>query len=130
MPEVPTEAGDDGEFGPVEPEVYDYSVSGLQVVKSWLGYRMRQRKGKKSSPLDDICPDVWTFSEELLQLLWVLERTIAMQPEGEALLDQVLASELWTADELPKPTEAERRPPKAQSVATEQLDLLISTTEV
>ena len=113
----------DGEFGPVEPKVYGYSVSGLQVVKSWLGYRMKDRKGKKSSLLDDIRPEVWTFSEELLQLLWVLERTNAMQPDGKALLDKVLASELWTAEEFPKPTEAERRPPKAQPVTTDQLDL-------
>ena len=120
----------DGEFGPVESEVYCYSVSGLQVVKSWLGYRMKDRKGRKSSPLDDIRPEVWTFSEELLQLIWVLERTIAMQPTGKALLDQVLASELWTADELPKPTEAERRPPKAQPAATEQLDMPILATRV
>ena len=120
----------DGEFGPVEPEVYGYSVSGLQVVKSWLGYRMEDRKGRKSSPLDDIRPEVWTFSEELLQLLWVLERTIVMQPEGEALLVEVLASELWTAEKLPKPTEAERRPPKAQPAATEQLDMPILATEV
>ena len=120
----------DGEFGPVEPEVWVYSVSGLQVVKSWLGYRMKDRKGKKSSPLDDIRPDVWTFSEELLQLIWVLERTIAMQPSGKALLDKVLASELWKAEELPKPTEAERRPPKAQPAATEQLDMSILATKV
>ena len=120
----------DGEFGPVEPRVYGYSISGLQVVKSWLGYRMRERKGKKSSPLDDIRPEVWTFSEELLQLIWVLERTIAMQPAGKALLDQVLASKLSTADELPKPTEAERRPPKAQPAATEQLDMPNLATKV
>ncbi len=84
---------------------------------------MKDRKGKKSSPLDDIRPEVWTFSEELLQLLWVLERTNAMQPDGKALLDKVLASDLWTAEELPKPTDAERRPPKAQPVTTDQLDL-------
>ena len=113
----------DGEFGPVAPEVFGYSVSGLQVVKSWLGYRMKDRKGKKSSPLDDIRPETWTFSEELLQLLWVLERTIAMQPAGKALLDEVLESKLWTADELPKPTEAERKPPTAPAMATDQLDL-------
>ena len=113
----------DGEFGPVEPEVYDYSVSGLQVVKSWLGYRMKDRKGKKSSPLDDIRPEIWTFSEELLQLLWVLEQTIAMQPAGKALLNEVLASELWKAEALPKPTKAERQPPKPPPAATDQLNL-------
>lgn len=113
----------EGEFGPVEPEVYNYTVSGLEVVKSWLGYRMKDRKGRKSSPLDDIRPEVWTFSEELLELLWVLERTIAMQPAGKALLEEVLASDLWTAEELPTPTEAERKPPKAAPAATDQLDL-------
>ncbi|MDE2892368.1 MAG: N-6 DNA methylase [Chloroflexota bacterium] len=113
----------EGEFGPVEPEVYNYTVSGLEVVKSWLGYRMKDRKGRKSSPLDDTRPEVWTFSEELLELLWVLEHTIAMQPTGKTLLEEVLASELWTAEELPKPTEAERKPPKAAPASTDQLDL-------
>ncbi len=49
-----------GEFGPVSPEVWGYAVSGLKVVQSWLGYRMKNRKGKKSSPLDDIAPSAWT----------------------------------------------------------------------
>ena len=34
-----------GEFGPVRPEVWEFSVSGFQVVKSWLGYRMRRGHG-------------------------------------------------------------------------------------
>lgn len=113
----------DGEFRPVSREVYEYSVSGLQVVKSWLGYRMKDRKGRKSSPLDDIRPETWTFTEELLELLWVLEHTIALEPVGKALLDEVLESELWTAAELPKPTEAERKAPKAQAAVGDQLGL-------
>ena len=103
----------DGEFAPVSPEVYGYSVSGFHVVKSWLDRRKRERSGRKSSPLDEIRPERWEFAEELLQLLWVLEETIRLQPEGAALLDEVCASELFTADELPTPTEAERQPPGA-----------------
>ena len=40
----------DGEFGPVPAAVWHYEISGLKVVQSWLGYRMRNRKGRKSSP--------------------------------------------------------------------------------
>ncbi|WP_375264075.1 type ISP restriction/modification enzyme, partial [Palleronia sp.] len=46
----------DGRFGPVAPEVWEFEVSGLAVVKSWLGYRMKKRAGKKSSRLDDERP--------------------------------------------------------------------------
>ena len=59
-------------------EVWRYSVSGLQVVKSWLNYRKLNRAGKKSSPLDDIRPEQWDFTEELLEMLWVLEETICV----------------------------------------------------
>ena len=110
-----------GEFSPVSPEVWDYSVSGMQVVKSWLDRRKGKRSGRKSSRLDDVRPDRWVFGEELLELLWVLERTIALQPEGEALLEEVCASPLFTADELPTPTETERKPPRV--VPGEQIDL-------
>ena len=103
----------DGEFAPVSPEVYGYSVSGFQVVRSWLDRRKLKRSGRSSSPLDEIRPERWEFAEELLQLLWVLEETIRLQPEGAALLDAVCASELFTADELPKPSDAERQPPGA-----------------
>jgi hypothetical protein len=64
----------DGRFGPVTSDVWEFEVSGLKVVQSWLGYRMKKRAGKKSSPLDEIRPDHWTarMSDELLELLWVL----------------------------------------------------------
>lgn len=105
----------DGEFAPVAPEVFGYAISGLKVVQSWLGYRMREPKGRKSSPLNEILPDRWTFTEELLELLWVLEHTVALEPDGRALLDRVCDSELWLADDLPTPTPAERKPPAPDS---------------
>ena len=109
-----------GEFAPVSPEVYRYSVSGLQVVKSWLDYRKFKPAGRKSSPLDEIRPKRWTFTEELLKLLWVLEETIRLQPEGESLLNEVCASEFFTTEELPTPTAAERAPPRTNSNAVKQ----------
>ena len=103
-----------GEFAPVAPEVWNYSVSGLQVVKSWLDYRKRKPGGKQSSPLDEIRPKHWEFGGELLALLWVLERTIALQPAGDALLDEILGSALFAASELPMPAPHERKPPGPQ----------------
>ena len=111
----------DGEFAPVSREVYGYSVSGFHLVKSWLDRRKRDRSGRKSSPLDEIRPERWEFAEELLQLLWVLEETVRLQPDGAALLDEVCASELFTADELPTPTDAERLPPGAARQASLRL---------
>ncbi|MDE2241669.1 MAG: hypothetical protein KGK01_04250, partial [Bradyrhizobium sp.] len=101
----------DGRFGPVEPAVWDFEVSGLKVVQSWLAYRMKKRAGKKSSPLDDIRPEHWTarMSDELLELLWVLEATLAMEPELEKTLDKVAAGPCFTAGELPTPKANERK---------------------
>ncbi len=109
-----------GEFGPVEPGVFGFEVSGLRVVKSWLGYRMKERSGRKSSPLDDIRPRVWTreFTRELLELLWVLEKTIEGYPKQKKLLEEILEGPLFTAEELPPvPPEAREapRPPKRSS---------------
>ena len=97
----------------LERDVFEFSVSGLEVVKSWLNYRMKAGAGRKSSPLDDIRPERWTMqmSQELLQLLWLLERTLASYPVLSDLLDRVVAGPLFTAAELPKPEEAQRKPP-------------------
>ncbi|MEZ4436259.1 MAG: type ISP restriction/modification enzyme [bacterium] len=106
----------DGEIGPVSPEVWRFSVSGLQVVKSWLDYRMKKGAGKKSSPLDDIRPERWTdeMTRELLELLWVLEWSLARYQTLDAWLDEVLDGDLFTAEEIPPPTDAERKEPKVQ----------------
>ena len=69
------------------------------------------------SPLDDIRPAHWDFTQELLELLWLLEATLELQPEGEALLEEVCASDTFSQSELPTPTDAERQPPKTQSAA-------------
>ncbi len=103
-----------GAFTPVSKDVYEFEVSGLRVVQSWLGYRMKDRKGKKSSPLDDVHPETWTadFTTELLQLLWVLEATLDEYPKMAKLLDEVLAGPLFTAGEFPPVPDALRRPPR------------------
>jgi hypothetical protein len=116
----------DGRFGPVAPEVWEFEVSGLKVVQSWLGYRMKKRAGKKSSPLDDIRPESWTarMSEEFLELLWVLEATRAMEPELEEALDKVISGPCFTAAELPAPKPEERRAPGTVSAAGGLLEMM------
>lgn len=102
-----------GEFAPVSKAVFAFSVSGLEVVKSWLRYRMKGGAGRTSSPLDEIRPEAWTaqMTQELLELLWVLEATVALQPELDKLLAEICAGPVFTAAELPQPTDSERRPP-------------------
>lgn len=104
-----------GAIAPVAPAIWNYEVSGLQVVKSWLGYRMKDRKGKKSSDLDDIHPERWTseFTDELLRLLAILEDTIARQPQLDTLLAKVVDGPLLKAADLPKVPPAMRKPPRA-----------------
>ncbi len=119
----------DGEFSPVSPEVWDYSVSGLQVVKSWLNRRKLDGSGRKSSPLDEIRPERWEFTEELLELIWVLEATIELQPKGADLLEEVCVSAVFTQVELPSPTNEERQPPRSAPVTGEQMGLLPEETD-
>ena len=102
-----------GVFEPVLSAVFDFEVSGLKVVQSWLRYRMRDGKGKTSSPLDDIRPTSWThqFTTELLELLWVLEATVAGYPAQEQLLEAVLNGPLLDASALPSVPDDARKPP-------------------
>ena len=111
----------EGEFYPVAPEVWNFSVSGLHVVKSWLDYRKKTGAGRRSSPLDDIRPERWTtqMTKELLELLWVLEHTLAAYPELEVIFQAIVSSECFTEDELPSPTDEQRRPPQGDTRDTQ-----------
>jgi hypothetical protein len=80
------------EIEAVQPAVWAYSVSGLRVLPSWLGYRLRHKKGRSSSPLDAIRPAWWSaeFTAELLRVIWTLEATLAEQPAMDRVLRDVL----------------------------------------
>lgn len=93
---------DTGEFGPVSAAVWNYEVSGLKVVQSWLGYRMRERKGRKSSPLDDVKPTEWgsEMASEFLRLLNLLTATLEIHKTQDQVLSSILDGELLAACEL------------------------------
>lgn len=122
----------DGRFGPVSPDMWEFEVSGLKVLQSWLGYRMKERAGKKSSPLDDIRPERWTarMSDELLELLWVLEATLAMEPELEATLNQVVAGQCFAAADLPIPKPEERKLQGRTGASGNQLSIFGEDAEI
>ncbi|MDQ6674704.1 MAG: N-6 DNA methylase [Chloroflexota bacterium] len=85
----------DGSFGPVTPAAWMFSVSGLRVVPGWVGRRVgRASHKRRSSPLDAIAPHAWTqvLSRELLELVWVVEATLALEPAQNAVLDEIVAS--------------------------------------
>jgi predicted helicase len=103
----------DGLFKPVALAVWEFEVSGLKALQSWLGYRMKNRKGKKSSPLDDITPTSWPpeFTSELLRLLHLLEETVETYPQQATLLGEIIKGALLTADQLGAPPDEYRKPP-------------------
>ncbi len=103
----------DGVFAPVEPEVWEFEVSGLRVLHSWLGYRMRKRHGRLSSPLDEIHPKQWTadLTTELLHLLWILEATLSGYPDQKRLFRAVIQGPTFRGREFPRVKPPERVPP-------------------
>ncbi|APV43840.1 hypothetical protein Dform_00485 [Dehalogenimonas formicexedens] len=104
----------EGSFTPVSKKVWEFEVSGLRPVKSWLGYRMFEPAGRTSSPLDKIRPCEWPaeFTEELLELLWVLEHTVNMSSDLAEFLEAVIQGGVFLAADLPQPNASQREAPE------------------
>ena len=109
-----------GRIGSVDSKVWNYEISGLKVLQSWLGYRMQNRKGKKSSKLDEIRPQQWSpdTTAKLINLIWILEATLSMELDLDNILQTVIKSECFTIKELPKPSDMQKKPPKPTTEAT------------
>ena len=108
----------------VPPEVWAYEVSGKQVLTQWFSYRGKNRTRpiigdrRKPSPLCDIQPDTWLaeYTSELLNVLHVLGRLVALEPAQADLLTRILAAPLVTGDTVraaiaaaPAPSSGRRR---------------------
>jgi hypothetical protein len=115
----------DGEFGPVSEQVWNFEVSGMKIVQSWLAYRVGGGSGKKSSELDEIRPVSWThaMTRELLEILWVLEATLAGYAAQGKVLDSIIAGDLFKHDEIPAPPPSAREAPKATTATLNQIAL-------
>jgi Type ISP C-terminal specificity domain/N-6 DNA Methylase len=115
-----------GEFAPVDPAVWHFEVSGLRILESWLGYRMKKRAGRSSSDLDKIRPTAWTFSGEFVELLAVIERFVAATEEAAAILKEVVDGDLIEPARFPTPTEREREGPSDTDGPADQIRLALA----
>lgn len=114
-----------GRISNVTSEVFNFEVSGMNVLKRWFSYRKRNPAGKKTSDLDRINPDRWTKTtiDELLNLLHVLQRTVDLHGQQADLLDRIVSSnkvsvhDLTQAGVLPVP-ESATKPLKANEQPT------------
>jgi hypothetical protein len=92
----------------VTPEMWAYEVSGMRVLWHWFSYRRRDRSRpiigdrRPPSPLDLIQPDHWLpeYTSDLIDLLHVLGRLIALEPAQADLLNRICAGPLRSAEEL------------------------------
>jgi len=92
----------------VSPEVWAYEVSGKQVLTQWFSYRGRDRSRpiigdrRPPSPLGDIQPAGWLaeYTTELLNVLHVLGRLVALEPKQADLLARICAGPTIPADDL------------------------------
>lgn len=92
-----------GRIAPVSPAVWDYRVGRMRVVDKWIGYRLKQPRGRKATTdLDQIKSDTWTaaFNDDLLQLLRVLACLIKLENSQEVLLHNALTGPLISTDQL------------------------------
>ena len=92
----------------VSPAMWSYEVSGKLVLRQWFSYRRRDRgrpiigDRRPPSPLETIQPDSWpaSYTDDLLNLLHVLGRLIALEPAQAALLEDLCAAPLIPAPAL------------------------------
>jgi hypothetical protein len=92
----------------VTQAMWDYEVSGKQVVWHWFSYRKRDRSRpiigdrRPPSPLDQIQPDHWLpeYTTDLVNLLRVLGRLIALEPKQADLLARICDGPLIHAGDI------------------------------
>jgi hypothetical protein len=97
-----------GYIANVAPEIYNYEVSGKQVLLHWFSYRRRDRSRpvigdrRPPSPLDQVQPDHWLpeYTDDLIDLLHVLGRLVALEPKQMDLLSRICDAPLLSAEEL------------------------------
>jgi hypothetical protein len=92
----------------VVPAVWEYEVSGKQILLQWFSYRKKHRERpiigdrRQPSPLGDIQPDHWLpeYTTELLNVLNVLTMLVDLEPKQADLLDRICGGPLISEDDL------------------------------
>jgi hypothetical protein len=118
-----------GEIHPVAPEVWGYQVGGMAIVSKWLDFRMRRPRHRRvTSPLDEINATRWTaeFDDQLLEVLEVIRRCVALEPAQGELLEEICAGPVVTVGDLeregvfPVPASARTAPSTARTLFSGQ----------
>ncbi|MGH7114021.1 MAG: type ISP restriction/modification enzyme, partial [Stellaceae bacterium] len=97
-----------GHIDHVLPAVWAYEVSGKHVLTQWFSYRKKHRERpqigdrRTPSPLGDIQPDAWPaeYTTDLLNVLNVLGRLVALEPAQADLLQRICAGPTLTQEAL------------------------------
>ena len=97
-----------GQIDNVPKAVWDYQVSGKNVLRQWFSYRKLDRTRpiigdrRLPSPLGGIQPDHWLadYTTDLIDLLHVLGRLVLVEPKQANLLDRICAGPLLTVAAL------------------------------
>lgn len=91
-----------GRIGPVDPAVWTYEVSGMRILRKWVGYRQKTSLGRRSSPLDDLRPRTWLaeYTTDLLDLVQVLTMIVRLEPEQAVLLEDILSGPMIDVETL------------------------------
>ena len=105
----------------VPPAVWEYEVSGKQVLTQWFSYRGLDRSRpiigdrRQPSPLGDIQPNGWLaeYTTELLNVLNVLGRLVKLEPLQADLLERICAGKTMPAAALREAIAASAAPRQA-----------------
>ena len=92
----------------VRPEVWAYEVSGKNVLRQWWSYRRKDRSRppmgdrRPHSKLSEIQPTIWPaeYTTEVLALLRVLTRLVALEPRQADLLTRIVDGSTIDSDTL------------------------------
>ncbi len=92
----------------VAPAVWNYEVSGKQVLRQWFSYRQKDRDrpvmGDRRPPskLEEVQADHWLadYTTDLIDLLNVLGLLVELEPKQADLLERLCAGSLISLTEL------------------------------
>ena len=93
----------------VTQAMWDYKISGKAVLRHWFSYRKHDRtrttigeKKRPPSPLEKIQPESWQsqYTDDLIDLLNVLGRLIALEPKQADLLTRICDGPLIHAEDI------------------------------
>ena len=96
----------DGHVDNVPRAVWEYEVSGKEVLIQWFSYRRLDRSrpitDNRRPPLQNIQPECWLaeYTTELMNVLHVLGRLVALEPRQADLISRSCDGLLLSGDDL------------------------------